>query len=95
LLIKKTQNGEHHQKGVILVLRFLFCIKGGYAMQCNGKMVVLSEPRALKEFLVEQKYDCKAVAVERNGEIIARAEYDRTYLLDSDCLEIVRFVGGG
>ncbi len=64
-------------------------------MQCNGKMVFLSAPRTLREFLLEQQYDCKAVAVERNGEIIARTEYDSTQLTDADCLEIVRFVGGG
>lgn len=64
-------------------------------MQCNGKTMVLSTPRTLREFLLEQQYDCKAVAVERNGEIIARTAYDSTQLTDEDCLEIVRFVGGG
>jgi len=64
-------------------------------MQCNGKTVLLSAPRTLQEFLLEQQYDCKTVAVERNGEIIARTEYDSTQLTDADCLEIVRFVGGG
>ena len=56
---------------------------------------MLSQPQTVREFLLEHKYDCKAVAVERNGEIIARTEYDSTRLMDSDCLEIVRFVGGG
>ena len=64
-------------------------------MLCNGKTLGLSQPQTVREFLLEHKYDCKAVAVERNGEIIARTEYDSTRLMDSDCLEIVRFVGGG
>jgi len=64
-------------------------------MQCNGKPVLLSAPRTLREFLLEQQYDCQAVAVERNGEIVVRAEYESTQLMDADCLEIVRFVGGG
>ncbi len=64
-------------------------------MQCNGKTVLLPVPRTLQEFLLEQQYDCQAVAVERNGEIVVRAEYESTQLTDVDCLEIVRFVGGG
>lgn len=37
----------------------------------------------------------RQVAVERNREIVARADYDRTDLGDGDRLEIVTFVGGG
>ncbi|MBQ4606606.1 MAG: sulfur carrier protein ThiS, partial [Clostridia bacterium] len=32
---------------------------------------------------------------ERNGEIIPKAMYGETVLEDGDCVEIVRFVGGG
>jgi sulfur carrier protein len=35
------------------------------------------------------------VAVERNGEIVPRAEHEATVLADADVLEIVHFVGGG
>lgn len=35
------------------------------------------------------------IAVERNREIVPRAAYDRTELVDGDRLEIVTFVGGG
>jgi sulfur carrier protein len=35
------------------------------------------------------------VAVERNGEIVVRAEHATTALGDGDVLEIVHFVGGG
>ena len=35
------------------------------------------------------------VAVERNGRIVARAEHERTVLLEGDRLEVVTLVGGG
>lgn len=35
------------------------------------------------------------VAVERNGEIVPRAEHASTKVADGDAIEIVHFVGGG
>jgi sulfur carrier protein len=35
------------------------------------------------------------VAVERNGEVVPRAEHARTALAAGDAVEIVHFVGGG
>lgn len=35
------------------------------------------------------------VAVERNREVVPRAEHPSTVLSDDDVLEIVHFVGGG
>jgi sulfur carrier protein len=35
------------------------------------------------------------VAVERNGDVVPRAEHARTALAEGDVLEIVHFVGGG
>ena len=35
------------------------------------------------------------VAVERNLEVVPRAEHARTVLLEGDVVEIVHFVGGG
>lgn len=35
------------------------------------------------------------VAVERNREIVPRAEHEATLLCDGDELEVVSFVGGG
>ncbi len=37
----------------------------------------------------------RRVAVERNGEIVTRTDYDRTALVEGDRIEIVQFVGGG
>lgn len=35
------------------------------------------------------------VAVERNAEVVPRAEHEKTVLAEGDVLEIVHFVGGG
>jgi len=35
------------------------------------------------------------VAVERNGEVVPRAEHPSTGLTDGDVIEVVHFVGGG
>lgn len=47
------------------------------------------------EYLTAENYDPKRVAVERNGEIVPKAQYGETALTDGDCVEVVSFVGGG
>jgi len=37
----------------------------------------------------------KRLAIERNGEIVPRSQFDQTQLADGDKLEIVGAVGGG
>lgn len=51
--------------------------------------------RTLADYLSFANYDPKRIAVERNGEIVPKAQYEKTVLADGDVLEIVRFVGGG
>ncbi len=46
-------------------------------------------------YLAESGYDIKRVAVELNGEILPKTQYETTILQDGDCVEIVSFVGGG
>ncbi len=48
----------------------------------------------VKELLLSEGYSLARIAVELNGEILLKAEYDRL-LCDGDCLEVVNFVGGG
>lgn len=64
-------------------------------MICNGQALPLSAPLTVREFLTAQGYDPTRVAVERNGEVVRRADFDSVYLTDDDKVEIVRFVGGG
>ena len=65
------------------------------ALHVNGKTVELERPTPLLEYLERLGLDSRAVAVEHNGEILARAAYAGTTLRDGDRVEIVRMVGGG
>ena len=51
--------------------------------------------RTVAEFLTESGYDIRRVAVELNGDILPKVQYDSTVLQDGDSVEIVSFVGGG
>ena len=51
--------------------------------------------KTLTEYLSATNYDSTRIAVERNGEIVPKAAYAKTVLLDGDSLEVVSFVGGG
>lgn len=50
---------------------------------------------SLAEYLRSANYDMKRVAVERNGEIVPKTDYETVVLQDGDSLEVVSFVGGG
>ncbi len=64
-------------------------------MRVNGKEIELKRCMTLTEFLAAYNYRAELVAVERNGQIVPRAEFGAAILTDGDELEIVSFVGGG
>ena len=47
------------------------------------------------DYLEQNQYQVRRIAVERNGEILPKSHYAQTLLKDGDRLEIVTFVGGG
>ena len=51
--------------------------------------------KTIAEYLATTNYDIKRIAVERNGDIVPKAQYGETVLQDGDSIEIVSFVGGG
>ena len=51
--------------------------------------------KTLTEYLATTNYDIRRIAVERNGDIVPKAQYGETVLKDGDSMEIVSFVGGG
>ena len=61
----------------------------------NGREVELETPTGLVEYLDRLGVNPRAVAVERNGEILERDAYSKTELEAGDVVEIVRMVGGG
>lgn len=54
-----------------------------------------SEGGTILDYLISYGYDIKRVAVEFNGNILPKGDYDKTVLSDGDKIEIVSFVGGG
>ena len=60
----------------------------------NGQEYDKSEIR-LCDFLDENGFDAKRIAVELNGEILPKSKYPQTTLTNGDRVEIVSFVGGG
>ena len=51
--------------------------------------------KTVADYLSTTTYDPKRIAVERNGDIVFKSDYDVTVLEDGDSVEIVSFVGGG
>ncbi|MBE5959054.1 MAG: sulfur carrier protein ThiS [Lachnospiraceae bacterium] len=49
----------------------------------------------VSDYLEKANYDIKRVVVERNEEIVPKAEYDNVILKDDDTIEVISFVGGG
>jgi thiamine biosynthesis protein ThiS len=64
-------------------------------LQVNGKRVELDGPIPLPAYIAHLGLDARAIAVERNGEILERSAFEETVLGDGDQVEIVRMVGGG
>lgn len=64
-------------------------------MTINGVNKDYPEGISLAEVLKQEGYQKERIAVERNEEIVPKAEYDKVVLTSTDHLEVVRFVGGG
>ena len=63
-------------------------------VKINGESLDV-QGKTVAEYLASTNYDMKRIAVERNGEIVPKARYAETVLMDGDSVEIVSFVGGG
>jgi thiamine biosynthesis protein ThiS len=65
------------------------------AIVLNGDTRPIQDGQTVAGLLAELGLDSRQVAVERNREIVPRAEHGQTVLADGDQLEVVTFVGGG
>lgn len=61
----------------------------------NGESLKVPDGLTVATLLVHLKLTDGPVAVERNREVIPRADHASTQLTDGDQLELVHFVGGG
>ncbi|MEZ4339297.1 MAG: sulfur carrier protein ThiS [Sandaracinaceae bacterium] len=64
-------------------------------VQVNGEARELAPGTTVRGLLETLGLGDTLVAVERNQEIVPRAEHATTEVADGDRLEIVHFVGGG
>lgn len=61
----------------------------------NGEARQLAEGATISDLLAELEIHVKHVAVERNREVVPRAQHPQTQLSEGDELEVVTLVGGG
>ncbi|HEX2664780.1 MAG TPA: sulfur carrier protein ThiS [Candidatus Acidoferrum sp.] len=61
----------------------------------NGEQRAAKPGSTVTDLLREMSLDPGRVAIERNLEILSRADWQRTTIQPGDRYEIVQFVGGG
>ncbi len=64
-------------------------------IKINGKEQNDAFGKKLSTYLEENGYKLTFIAVECNGNIIPKSEYESYIISDKDVIEIVNFVGGG
>lgn len=63
-------------------------------VKINGEFVPANGIK-LTDYLAENNYNIKRIAVEINEEIVPKSMYEETILNDGDTVEVVTFVAGG
>jgi sulfur carrier protein len=61
----------------------------------NGARISVVRGVTLGELIDSRGLERRMIAVEYNGEIIPRHDYDDTLIHEGDTLEVVHMVGGG
>ena len=64
-------------------------------IKVNGEFINGYEDKTLSEFLSNERYEITRIAVELNGQISRKKDYQSIILKENDTLEVVTFVGGG
>ena len=64
-------------------------------IRVNGEDHEVAEGMTVRGLVESLKLSDGPVAVERNREVVPRAEHEGTVLAEGDEVEIVHFVGGG
>lgn len=61
----------------------------------NGDQTKITDGMTVTELLTQKQFRIALVAVEYNGRILKKNEYDTTVLKSGDIIEVVSFMGGG
>mgnify|MGYP005723163917 FL=1 len=64
-------------------------------IQLNGKKITIKTNFKLLDLLKKYKLNNKKIAIEHNGTIISKSNFNKKYLKNKDKIEIVHFIGGG
>ncbi|MBF1183971.1 MAG: sulfur carrier protein ThiS [[Eubacterium] sulci] len=64
-------------------------------MKVNGEIFEFREGMTVSNLIAEMGFPEAMVAVELNLDILPRDSFSSTVLKENDCIEVVRFVGGG
>lgn len=64
-------------------------------VRVNGETMTVPGSLTVRGLIVHLGLTDGPVAVERNLEVVPRAEHEATELCEGDTIEIVHFVGGG
>lgn len=64
-------------------------------MKVNGEIFEFREGMTVSNLIAEMGFFEAMVAVELNLDILPRDSFSSTVLKENDCIEVVRFVGGG
>ena len=64
-------------------------------MKVNGEIFEFREGMTVSNLIAEMGFSEAMVAVELNLDILPRDSFSSTVLKGNDCIEVVRFVGGG
>lgn len=67
----------------------------GLRVTVNGEPLELEAGASVADLLERLRVGSPRVAVERNRDIVPRAQYGATVLVEGDALEVVELVGGG
>lgn len=61
----------------------------------NGNFEKIGEEINLSTFLLSKGLNLDTIIVEYQGNIVKKQEWAKITLQDKDCLEVLKFVGGG
>ncbi len=64
-------------------------------IQVNGEPREIADASTVADLLAELKLDPRFLAVERNKQLVPRAQHTQCQLEEGDELEVVTLVGGG
>lgn len=64
-------------------------------IQLNGNQVSDCEGLTVEELVSRQNFVKSQIAIEINGTIISKNDYETTHIQENDMVEVVSFVGGG